>query len=491
MGYSRSKTLATVGEGTLHVKDTENSDDLERLNRDTSKVNKELYSGSVGTSVEATLDHRLLTEDGRKQIAEDVKKASNAFSAMGDAITKDEVGLKNFFEHQGVVDTNYEVMKQFIQAEDGKYAKIWNDQANATPEQIQEATNAFSKVIAYQYNISLDEAKLIATDSFIKGANYNQPTTNTIVINANGNNNALDYAETGTHEGTHAAMNQGAISNRETSELNEAYARLMEGYGNKDFVFVYTNAGYGEVKTDNVNKPIAQGDSAIIDRNTDWFIDKAINDPKNVDYRVVVYSRPVVNSLGITMNHLFGVVDQRENGEPSKIFSLSGNGVMIDGGTPTIYMGDLANVNADKNSKNTLEKDKGYLVDGFKEAQVIQVPKGISQTEFDNIVLENAKSYNILTNQYPTISQTINAAIDVLFGSNNNPSSEYRNSNTYIDNVIEQSGGQIKDFENAILQNSGETSEKNAKETAKKLNISNEQLEKEIKQYQGLMGELK
>ena len=282
MGYSSSKTLATVGKGDVQVGDAENSDDTTRLNRDTSKINKDLYSGSVSTSVTATLDHRLLTEDGRKQIVEDVKKASNALSAMGDAITKDEVGLKNFFEHQGVVDTNYAIMKQFIQTEDGKYAKIWNDQANATPEQIQEATNAFSKVIAYQYNISLDEAKLIATDSFIKGATYN----NTIVINANGNNNAQDYAETGIHEGTHAGINQGFISNRETPELNEAYARLMEGYGSKDFVFVYTNAGYGEVKTGNANNPIAQGDSALIDKNTAWFMDQAINESQNVDYSI-------------------------------------------------------------------------------------------------------------------------------------------------------------------------------------------------------------
>ncbi|WP_263834048.1 two-partner secretion domain-containing protein [Sulfurospirillum oryzae] len=292
MGYSGSKTLATVGQGKLEVGDTENSDDLTRLNRDTTKVNKELYSGSVGTSVTAVLDHRLLTEDGRNQIKEDVKKASNALSAMGDAITKDEVGLKNFFEHQGVVDATYEVMKQFIQTEDGKYAKIWNDQVNATPEQIQEATNAFSKVIAYQYNISLDEAKLIAAASFMKGATYNQPKSNTIVVNANGNNNALDYAETTTHEGIHAGINQGFISNRGTPELNEAYARLMEGYGNKDFVFVYTNAGYGEVKTDNVNKPITQGDSALIDKNTEWFMDKAINDPKNVDYSTDVQKLP-------------------------------------------------------------------------------------------------------------------------------------------------------------------------------------------------------
>lgn len=73
MGYSGSKTLATVGQGNLEVGDKDNSDDLTRLNRDTTKVNKDLYLGSVGTSVTATLDHRLLTKDGQDQIKKDIE----------------------------------------------------------------------------------------------------------------------------------------------------------------------------------------------------------------------------------------------------------------------------------------------------------------------------------------------------------------------------------------------------------------------------------
>lgn len=257
-------------------------------------------------------------------------------------------------------------MKQFIQTEDGKYAKIWNDQANATPEQLQEATNAFSKVIAYQYNISLDEAKLIAVDSFIKGANYNQPATNTIVMNANGNNNALDYAETTTHEGTHAGINQGFISNRETPELNEAYAKLMEGYGSKDFVFVYNNAGYGEVKTDNVNKPIAQGDSALIDKNTAWFMDKAMNDPQNVDYKIVINpslspedKKIIMSNLQKLTNDKLTINDKGEVTATNTKQNTKPKGTelvdrLIDSGkTVTITMGNEGNTETDAKSSDS------------------------------------------------------------------------------------------------------------------------------------------
>ncbi|MDD3325402.1 MAG: hemagglutinin repeat-containing protein [Sulfurospirillaceae bacterium] len=90
MGYSRSKTLATVGEGTLHVKDTENSDELTRLNRDTSKVSKELYSGSVGTSVSATLDHRLLSEVERKEIKQEYEDMGKNMAIIGKTLPKAE-----------------------------------------------------------------------------------------------------------------------------------------------------------------------------------------------------------------------------------------------------------------------------------------------------------------------------------------------------------------------------------------------------------------
>ena len=74
MGYSRSKVLATLGKGDVQIGDLENSDDLDRLNRDTEALNKNLYSGSVSSSVDATLDHRFFSEDGREEIATDYKE---------------------------------------------------------------------------------------------------------------------------------------------------------------------------------------------------------------------------------------------------------------------------------------------------------------------------------------------------------------------------------------------------------------------------------
>ncbi|MGE4542961.1 MAG: hemagglutinin repeat-containing protein [Pedobacter sp.] len=75
MGYSSSKVLATLGKGDVQIGNLEYSDDLDRLNRDTEALNKNLYSGSVSTSVDATLDHRLLSEEGRGEIAQEYEIA--------------------------------------------------------------------------------------------------------------------------------------------------------------------------------------------------------------------------------------------------------------------------------------------------------------------------------------------------------------------------------------------------------------------------------
>ena len=80
-----------MGQGNVTIKDTANSDDLERLNTDTSKINKDLYSSSTSTSVDATLDTRLLSEDGRNQIANEAKEVLNAVDDLNRYV-KDEFG---------------------------------------------------------------------------------------------------------------------------------------------------------------------------------------------------------------------------------------------------------------------------------------------------------------------------------------------------------------------------------------------------------------
>jgi hypothetical protein len=49
--YSSEKVLATIGQGTITVKDTENSDELTGLNRDINNINKYLYSGGTEISI--------------------------------------------------------------------------------------------------------------------------------------------------------------------------------------------------------------------------------------------------------------------------------------------------------------------------------------------------------------------------------------------------------------------------------------------------------
>ncbi|EMP4391527.1 hemagglutinin repeat-containing protein [Vibrio fluvialis] len=72
-GYSKSKTLATVGQGNLTIADSDNSHDLTALNRDIEHTEKDLFTvDRKQGDFDVTIDHRLLTEKGRKAIAKDV-----------------------------------------------------------------------------------------------------------------------------------------------------------------------------------------------------------------------------------------------------------------------------------------------------------------------------------------------------------------------------------------------------------------------------------
>ena len=57
-------------------------------------------------------------------------------------------------------------------------------------------------------------------------------------------------------------------------------------------------------------------------------------------------------------------------------------------------------------------------------------------------------------NRYPNLASTISESF--FGGYNNNEDSLLRNSNTFVDDVIEFSGGSIMNFKNAPLQNSTE-----------------------------------
>ncbi len=100
--YERTKTLATLGNGNITITDTTNSDEMERLNRDTTNITKALVKTSTGTSASGTLDTRLLTEAGRAQIAKDATTAKEHTQDIANGIitvaTKDTINITNLVD---------------------------------------------------------------------------------------------------------------------------------------------------------------------------------------------------------------------------------------------------------------------------------------------------------------------------------------------------------------------------------------------------------
>ncbi|HCS63382.1 MAG TPA: hypothetical protein DIW64_04475, partial [Cellvibrio sp.] len=96
---SASKTLATLGHGNITVGGTQLEKDGELteagkatgspligMNRDTAGTEKELWNSEQSQTVDATLDHRLLTSDGRQQIKNDATDTKEFGQDIGRAV---------------------------------------------------------------------------------------------------------------------------------------------------------------------------------------------------------------------------------------------------------------------------------------------------------------------------------------------------------------------------------------------------------------------
>ena len=100
--YDKSKTLATLGQGNINIADKENSDDLDRLNRDVDNVDKDIVSADRSKgNIDLTVDHRMLSEEGRAEIKENFVDSYEFGEDIAEAASQlsksDELGLLNFW----------------------------------------------------------------------------------------------------------------------------------------------------------------------------------------------------------------------------------------------------------------------------------------------------------------------------------------------------------------------------------------------------------
>ena len=84
LSYSLSKNLATLGSGNIEIADKDNSDDLTRLNRDTTKLTKDLVNTSISSNVDGSMDLRVLTKSGQKDIAKEIVDANYGLKKLSE-----------------------------------------------------------------------------------------------------------------------------------------------------------------------------------------------------------------------------------------------------------------------------------------------------------------------------------------------------------------------------------------------------------------------
>ena len=232
---SKTKTLSTIGSGTINIKDKENSSDTTKLNRDTDNSKIDIYDVKRDVSVSVEVDARLLSESGRAQIADDLKKSKVGFIDVAkDIITKDSVGILDSFTHQGNKVDMYTGVQNAI-----KNSKTLQDQLsnpNLTREQKNQLLVKIASSVAKELNIDISKIDTISTNTKtkdgdeIKGGYHKQ--SGDIVINDKNSDSTGDALNTIGHELTHSMDDQRGTQRSEAS--SDEYANIM-GSGMEDY----------------------------------------------------------------------------------------------------------------------------------------------------------------------------------------------------------------------------------------------------------------
>ena len=93
---SKTKTLATLGNGNIQIADKDNSE-LKMLNTDIANNRVDIYNISSNKGLKGELDTRLVSKDGRKAIKDDIVTASAISNAITQIATTDKADITDFF----------------------------------------------------------------------------------------------------------------------------------------------------------------------------------------------------------------------------------------------------------------------------------------------------------------------------------------------------------------------------------------------------------
>jgi filamentous hemagglutinin family protein len=359
MQYEKVKTLATVGQGNLKIGDTENSGDLERLNRDAENTDKDLFAvDHKKVDIDMMVDTRLLTEDGRKQIAHEYKISEVIVDSVADVVKHESRELQNLFIDMNTNLKMYEGINNKIASDpqlqealadpnltkaqkDVMYQEIIHAVAyelgHQTPEVVTMSTDETGKngkQVKGHYNdgtVFMNDKKIASTKEGLNVAGHEfahamdhqtgEKWDTTAIEEENANligskvedyasfaawNSGSSISDGNNHVGMSTAYP--SVFNQGVRDANDKFVRIDKAVG-KDAVYIYNNK---VIATDGIN------DGKVIDLTGHEYTDYYLNTQQNGGLQP-----KMVSSSGLIEFKGVRIINQEDTSHYQNIFDLN------------------------------------------------------------------------------------------------------------------------------------------------------------------------
>ncbi|ASM36878.1 filamentous hemeagglutinin family protein [Campylobacter sputorum bv. faecalis CCUG 20703] len=301
LSYNHSKTLATIGQGNLIVANTNisnlnkdelenlqstntnlsNSDNLTRLNRDTTKTNKDLYNTNISSNVDATLDTRLLTENGREEIKRDYEDSLTIVDAITQIVTTNRAKSSDFFKENIKAYNTLQGVREFIDSNEAIREYLSSNDTNIQDKEI------FTKIITNSVMSNLGyipaNTKLIYTDE--KGYDnkdiqgYYSLQTDTSYINLKNIFSTKDIIKVIAHETSRAIDAKSNINITTNRDDNTKYASNFANYTTRYFSDSLNKYNKEFIAISPISNSIYKDNPYIISNNSEFItLDKDMGD---------------------------------------------------------------------------------------------------------------------------------------------------------------------------------------------------------------------
>nr|WP_314378887.1 hemagglutinin repeat-containing protein [uncultured Campylobacter sp.] len=277
LSYSMSKSLATIGKGELIVGDKDisslskdelaslqsdpnnkalyNSDDLTRLNRDSSKLNKELYSTKLNSNVDASVDMRLFSKEGRNEIKRDYEDASTIYDAIYQIATTDRVSIKDFFSENGKGFMTVNAVRQEIANNPELRRMLQSDELS--DQEKQAITQNITRQVMINLGYIPNQTKTIYTDETGRDGKqimgFYSLQTGRSYINIKNNKSTKDLVATSATESQRAMDHQRGINFLQNEDDHSTYSRNFGNAVARYYGYALSSygSGYGSAKINN------------------------------------------------------------------------------------------------------------------------------------------------------------------------------------------------------------------------------------------------